>query len=381
MKSNTVRRTVIGISRILFLFIACEIAAWGLNRQVSGTWKMLLYDLRSGFVDHRDYLKKFLLFFVVFAVVYIFYIVCNKDGLSFEWHVRIGKGKRRLFIWKSYWVILICTCAMFLGLTWMVCSGMASAGRYNLWQGSTEIGHSFGRVGKSIYTGSLEAFLENYERGYRTFEVDLEITSDNHVVLRHDWDQAIQEGISSDNIPTQERFLSIPIKGKLTPLSFRDLCLLMQEYPDIWIVTDSKYADWDNVVKQFTIMVQTAKECGAEEILDRLVIQIYNPAMYDAVTEVYSFRSYIFTMYQYWDGSPEQFTQICRWSVDHDVDVITMPRDRATQDILEIAERYDSDVYVHTVNEVEAAKDFLDKGVRGIYTDNINPEDLKEDRE
>lgn len=381
MKINTVRRTVICVSRILFLFIACEIVVWGLNRQSSESWKILFYDLRSGFVDHRDYLKRFALFMIAFAVVYIFYIVCNKDGLAFEWHVRIGAGKRSFLIWKGYWVVFICMCAVFLGLTWMIYSGMAGFGRNNLWQGSTEIGHSFGIVEGSIYTGSLEAFMKNYERGYRTFEVDLEITSDNQVVLRHDWDQAIQEGIFSDNIPTQEQFLSIPIKGKLTPLSFQDLCLLMQEYPDIWIVTDSKYADWENVIKQFNIMVQTAKECGAEEALDRLVIQIYNPAMYDAVTGVYPFRSYIFTMYQYWDGTPGQFKDICRWSVDHNIDAITMPRDRATQGILEIAERYDRDVYVHTVNEVAAAKEFLDQGVRGIYTDGINPEDLKEDKE
>ena len=67
--------------------------------------------------------------------------------------------------------------------------------------------------------------------------------------------------------------------------------------------------------------------------------------------------------------------------MDHNIDAITMPRDRATQGILEIAERYDRDVYVHTVNEVAAAQEFLDQGVRGIYTDGINPEDLKEDKE
>ena len=381
MQSNMVRRTVLFASRILFFLLVCEIIVFWLNRQFSESWKILLYDLQSGFIDPGEYFLKFILIFAVFALFYFFYIACNKDGFDFEWHVRIGKRKSHIFIWKGYWVILIWICVGFLGLTLIIYNGLVSSGKHNLWEGSTEIGHSFGVVERSIYTGCLEAFVANYERGYRTFEVDLEITSDNKVVLRHDWDQPIQEGVSSDNIPTQEQFLSIPIKGKYTPLSFQDLCLIMQEHPDIWIVTDTKYPDWENVIKQFTIMVQTAEECGAPEVLDRLVVQIYNPPMYDAVMQVYPFRSFIFTMYQYWDGTPEQFTEICRWSVEHDVDAITMPYERAEDVILEIAKQYDRDVYVHTLNDVEKAKNFLDKGVKGIYTDNINPEKLKEDIE
>lgn len=379
MNGNVIKKIVIRASRLLFLFIICELFAIWLNRQFpeSLIW---VYDFRSGFADweYKSTLIQFACYLIIFVIIYAFYIICNRDGLSFEWHMRIGKAKRRLFIWKSHWVILFLMCTVFLGLTLSVYNGVKGFGKANLWKGSLVIGHSFGAVEGSTYTGCLEAFLYNYGGGIRTFEVDLQITRDNKVVLRHDWDQEIQEGVSTDNIPTQEQFLSIPIQGKFTPLSFRDLCLLMKEYPDIWIVTDSKYTDYDNIVKQFTIMTQTAAECGAQEVLDRFVVQIYNPDMYHAVMGVYPFKSFIFTMYQYWDGTPEQFTHICRWSVEHGIDAITMKYGQATEDILNIAQCYDRDVYVHTVNEVTEAQDFLDKGVRGIYTDYINPEDLKE---
>ncbi len=378
MKNEIIKKSAIVCSRVLFLFTICEIIILWLNRKLSEPWNLLWYDLQSGFSDNKEYLNKFLFAFIIFLICYFFYLANNKDGFSFVWHIRIGK--RRGFVWKSHWVILGCISAAFLGVTSMIYQGMISCGRSNLWEGSILVGHSFGRVDEYTYTGCLEAFLVNYEKGYRTFEVDLTVTGDKKVVLRHDWEQAIQEGISSDNIPTQDQFLSIPICGMYTPLSFQDLCLLMKEYPDIWIVTDSKYTDTEDVKEQFAIMVQTAKECDAEDVLDRLIIQIYNPEMHDAVKEVYPFKSFIFTLYQYWDGSIEQFTEICRWSVKHNVDVITMHFDYAIEENLEVAKRYDRDIYVHTVDDAEVAKEFLDKGVRGIYTDDISPEELKEER-
>ena len=41
------------------------------------------------------------------------------------------------------------------------------------------------------------------------------------------------------------------------------------------------------------------------------------------------------------------------------------------------AKMYDIDIYVHTVNDVEEARNRLYCGVKGIYTDDITPEILK----
>jgi len=223
----------------------------------------------------------------------------------------------------------------------------------------------------------LEAFLENYERGYRTFEVDLDVTSDGEVVLRHDWDQPLQENISAQNVPTLEEFLSIPILGKYTPMSFKDLCEIMKTYPDIWIVTDSKYTEKEEVEKQFRAMVETAEELEAADILDRLVIQIYNESMLEVLKSIYPFKSYIFTLYQRWDNTPEQFVEIARWCVNNRIDCITMNDWRATEEILMIAARYDIDIYVHTINDIDDAKYFLERGVKGIYTDSLEQEKMK----
>lgn len=48
------------------------------------------------------------------------------------------------------------------------------------------------------------------------------------------------------------------------------------------------------------------------------------------------------------------------------------------EEICEIAERYNRDIYVHTVNDVPLARELLENGISGIYTDAICPEELEE---
>lgn len=154
----------------------------------------------------------------------------------------------------------------------------------------------------------------------------------------------------------------------------------MREYPDIWIVTDTKYKDPEMVNKQFTIMKETALKADALDVFDRFIVQLYSEEMHEAVEAIYPFESYIFTMYQRWFGDDEaEFTKICRWSYEHNVDNIAMGWDLVNTDILEICNRYHLDVYVNTVNKADEAKQLLKDGVKGIYTDRLSASDFKED--
>jgi glycerophosphoryl diester phosphodiesterase len=84
----------------------------------------------------------------------------------------------------------------------------------------------------------------------------------------------------------------------------------MRDYPDIWIVTDTKYKDPEMVNKQFTIMKETALKADALDVFDRFIVQLYSEEMHEAVEAVYPFEPYIFTMYQRWFGDDEaEFTK------------------------------------------------------------------------
>ncbi|MDE5865160.1 MAG: hypothetical protein K2H31_00955 [Lachnospiraceae bacterium] len=393
-KDNTkYRKAFIVVSRILICMTVGEIVVLWLNRRYDESWSLFACDLQSRFVDNQEYLKKFVIIYGTFLLLYLFYIMCSRDGIFVTWRIRAGGGQKyewnicisgkrwKIFLFWDFQIILLLAFLFFVGFTGMIYRGFENIEeKFNLWNGSNIIAHAFGGIDDYPYTNSLEAFEENYNKGCRTFEVDFEITSDDKIVLRHYWDQEIQIGISSEHIPTEEEFLAVPILEKYTPMSFSDLCLLMKEHTDIWIVTDTKYTDKENIRKQFNTMLQTAEECNAVDVLDRMVVQIYNEEMYEQLKEIYPFKSFIFTLYMRWNGDTEEFTDICRWCVNHNLDAITMWDYLSNEENREIAERYNRDIYVHTVNDISEAQEFIKEGIKGIYTDDIYPKRLEEEK-
>lgn len=248
------------------------------------------------------------------------------------------------------------------------------------WHGAKLIGHAFGAIDDHNYTNSYEAFLDAYQRGLRTFEVDFSTTSDGRIVLRHDWKSRknMQPGIDREHIPTLEVFKSIPLYEKYTPMSLEDLYQLMKDYPDIWIVTDSKATKAEDAHIEFQEIVNEAKEFHCEKLLNRMIVQIYNEDMLDAVNSVYPFSYYIFTLYTRWDGEDiEDYENICKWSVEHNISILTMYDHVYTDEVRDMAFRYGLEVYVHTINDPAAAQQYLNEGVRGLYTDDINTNQIK----
>lgn len=160
-------------------------------------------------------------------------------------------------------------------------------GRDNIWEGDITIAHAGGRIDDCDYSNCVDAIYMNYEKGQRVFEIDFAVTSDNKLVGKHDWDYVVQEEGVTGDVWDEQRFLNVPIFGRYEPLSFGILCGIREEKPDIWIVTDTKDVEEEAVRREFEIMVNTAHEVGKENVLDRIIVQIYNEEMYDIVHDVY----------------------------------------------------------------------------------------------
>ena len=231
--------------------------------------------------------------------------------------------------------------------------------------------HAMGLVEGIPYTNSLEAFQAHYANGQRYFETDFSVTSDDRLVAKHDWEGGWQEGIDYEHVPTEEFFVNTPIFGKYTPLSLRDIMLLMQQYEDVYIITDTTDVDPVMARKDISILVETAGEMNAMDVLDRFVIQFYNTEMYEAIKDLYDFPNYIFTLYAVWSGDEKEFADYCRFCVVNGVRTITMWDYRYADNpkIPQIAERYGIAIYVHTVNDRETAQKMFSLGVYGLYTD------------
>lgn len=224
----------------------------------------------------------------------------------------------------------------------------------------------------------LETFLAQYEAGVRIFEADLRLTRDGQVVLRHDWWPANwQEGIDWTAIPTREEFISKPILGKYTPLSFRDLLVLMERYTDVCIITDTKFTDSDVMYIEFGAMLADAADLGLTQLFNRMVIQLYDGNMRQCLEKIYPFPHRIYTLYvRGFKQTKADFREVAEYCAKHGVEGITMWDYWWNAAYAPIALELGIKVYVHTVNDAAAAQKLLENGVNGVYSDVLTPTDL-----
>ncbi len=240
--------------------------------------------------------------------------------------------------------------------------------------GAQVIAHGMGAVEGVATLNCLEGFQQQYERGVRVFEADLRLTSDLQVVLRHDWRSGWQAGISETAIPSLEAFCNRPLLEQYTPLSFRDLLLLMEEYPDVCIITDTKFTDAEIVTLQFKAMLSDAEELGLSYLFDRMVIQVYSQLMYTVVDSLHHFPHYLYTLYAEGFGRTEAaFREIAAFCDENGILGVTMWDYWWDPSYAPIAGEYGIRAFAHTVNDPEEARSLLDSGISAVYTDTLAP--------
>lgn len=245
-------------------------------------------------------------------------------------------------------------------------------GSGNSWLDYRIVAHALGSIDGHRATNSLEAIAVNYtENNMRVFEADMILTSDDRLVLRHDWmaylynllGQTSSKG--KESVPlTYQEFMSLYSFGKYEPLDIEALALILQKHQDIYIITDTKYTDSETISKQFRILVDSVNKVDTG-ILDRLVIQVYNQQMYDLVTDIYPFKNIIYAVYANLD-SQNQIIEFCK---EKEIEVVAIPVEKVTPQFIERLNENDIKVYVHTVNNEEEKNNYKNMDVWGIYSD------------
>ena len=242
--------------------------------------------------------------------------------------------------------------------------------------------HALGQVDDHTGTNSLEAFQASYARGYRLFECDLAMASDGRVVLRHDWSDGMQEGVDPQHIPTAEEFSSIPLYGQYTPLTFLDLLGLMETYPDIYVILDGKDTQPQAVARQYAAMVEEARALGMLHLFARFIVQLYSPEMQDTVESVYHFDHYLLTLYQTpFYGEAEVLAEYVLACQERGIEGIVMWHFLYTPDLFPILEGSGIQVWLHTVNDPDQASRYLAEGAQGVFSDRIDPAEVKPAKE
>lgn len=231
--------------------------------------------------------------------------------------------------------------------------------------------HAGGEIRGGSYTNSLEAvektLAEHPEKCF--IEMDLRYTSDGVLVCAHSWGDALMDAQE----PTLEEFLSWRIQGRFTPLTAKKLMEIMQENPQMYLVTDFK--DLPGELKDGVAELVELSQ-GDPDVLSRMVIQLYTGREKTSVQEVYPFQDqqFVFTTYE-WGAWQHEVAQICN---QENVSVIAVPFGEMSNEDAALMKELGFTVYEFTVNRVEEAKRSLNRGIASFYTDDLSPEDLAE---
>lgn len=247
------------------------------------------------------------------------------------------------------------------------------------WQSKNPlIAHALGEADGKIETNSKEAFLTSWQNGFRAVEADFTYTSDGVLVVRHDFEAdgsyyRLEIEPKGKLVMDSKTYAATPAVYEQTPMTAVDLLYLMQEYSDMYLVTDTKTTDKAQVQRQFRDLVNIANNIGAPEVLQRIIPQIYNEEMLSWIKEIYPFENWIFTLYLYTNPNYDDIASFC---AANGIDTVTIHVDRATKGNIGKLKAKGLKVYAHTINRYRKLQDVLQAGADGVYTDRIKPYEL-----
>ncbi|MBM7564187.1 phosphatidylinositol-specific phospholipase C/glycerophosphodiester phosphodiesterase family protein [Paenibacillus sacheonensis] len=238
------------------------------------------------------------------------------------------------------------------------------------------ISHALGGIGGFPGTNSREALEQAYGCGHRVFETDLSVTSDGHLVLRHDWEAGtypvLGQAVQADNEPlTLEKFEALPIQGHYSPVTFKELLVFMAAHPDMLLVTDTKEDDGAKAAAIFKRIVAETKSVDPS-LLGRLIPQLYQANNYEAVNGVYPFKQYMYTLYMNKDTDE----QIVRDVAAMGIRIVVMDENRYSPEFVQALKREGVYTYVNTINDIGRIEELRRDGVQGVMTDFIMPQQL-----
>ena len=246
------------------------------------------------------------------------------------------------------------------------------------WTDHRTIAHALGGLDGKEYLNSRESFLSMYNQGVRLFELDLSRTSDGVWVCRHNWNESMGqwEG-TGKKVLTERAFTSNKIYGKYTPMTLEDFFLLLKDYPDAFVMIDSKQysvRNYQMTLEDYCEYVEIAQAAGAGEVLDQIIPEIYNKAMFPGTAMIYSFPSYIYSLWQ--EYSTEDLEEIASFCREKKIPAATIYWKYWSYEAEEIFEKQGIHLYVYTVNDRNQARKYIAAGAEGICTDFLTTEDL-----
>ncbi len=239
------------------------------------------------------------------------------------------------------------------------------------------IAHAGGGLDEMTYLNVQDSIAEHYALGTRLFEYDFAFSSDDYLIGIHYWESyLIGEGYSFENRMSLADYENTLIAGEYVGITFSNLLKLMNdEYQDIVIIMDTKEADME---KFYEAVVAEATAINID-LLERVVPQIYNEEMYDVLEAIYSFDSYVYTLYKTNATNEEVYDFIAKHKK---IRILTVSTSRVNfmieeEGYIDSVHKLNRKIFVHTINDFDLINYYKDSEIDGFYSDFITQSDME----
>jgi glycerophosphoryl diester phosphodiesterase len=210
-------------------------------------------------------------------------------------------------------------------------------------------------LGPQLFAGpnQIATLEEGKKRGFRIFEVDLAVTSDDRLVCFHEF-----TGQDLDQM-SEADYLRVLSQEGLAPCEFRDLVRMAAADHSIRFVLD--------VRNRFDRAYQIARsQIGDPSMGKSFIPQIYHFDQLPPFRSDHFFAGEIFTSFRSYLSNEEILASARRLQIQ----VVTLTRARV--EALKSVPR-DPLVMTHPVDDAFDAIKLRATGIRGIYTSNLSP--------
>lgn len=186
------------------------------------------------------------------------------------------------------------------------------------------IAHGCGGIDGYIYTDSMEAIENSYLNGTRLFDIDLRFSSDNQIIIRHDWDYDLgqpefdyirnsdswaskykQGQRARDILPSKDKFIQTPIYGKYHAISFDDVYQWAKLHKNTYFVLDTK----EDVIETYRWIIDNY---GFDKsFLDQIVVSCYDVNDLKEIFNIYDFKNVMLRKYEVYYIDFDDFINNC----------------------------------------------------------------------
>lgn len=262
---------------------------------------------------------------------------------------------------KKRWILVIMLSLLCGVLFWLQSAQSAQAASY-----PRVIAHGCGAVRGETVTNSLEALEQAIANGYQYIEVDMAFTTDGEIAMIHDWESSASYylGVGQNKSVSFARYQQCKVLNNYTPLTMEKLAEILQQHPQVHIITDTKESN---------VEILTFIQKKYPQVVKQIIPQIYQYDEWEAVNKL-GYQQIILTLYKM--PSERNSAYLAKFVQEKGIYAVTMSVDLANTGLAKALQSYGIAVYMHTVNTLKQTVTALNAGAYGIYSDILLPEEV-----